>query len=248
MIYCVYMGWTSINVPATLMSKPGDSMDHSWLRWWWRMHWNRLRRPLNKHLLIGYEIDPCWWFKSHSYNFPRTPHILVGYIKSYLNLSQVYLIHPQYHLGYIRLYSSNYSPHMSFLHIWIHVWEIWYLHHEDGYPKQCHQTWLPRKFTLFFRWLSQQKKRQFGFLNTSHIFPAIPFLVSGISHVDTLKNIRNISVVWGVSEAASRRLVKDLEVRDELRSTCRRASHWGTSLHSTVIYLIYTLIYTHIRV
>ena len=84
-------------------------MDHSWLRWWWRMHWNRLQRPLKKHLLIGYEIDPCWWFKSHLYNFPRTPHILVGYIKSYLNLSQLYLIHPQY-LGYIRLYSSNYSP------------------------------------------------------------------------------------------------------------------------------------------
>ena len=179
MIYCVYMGWTSINVPATLMSKPGDSMDHSWLRWWWRMHWNRLRRPLNKHLLIGYEIDPCWWFKSHSYNFPRTPHILVGYIKSYLNLSQVYLIHPQYHLGYIRLYSSNYSPHMSFLHIWIHVWEIWYLHHEDGYPKQCHQTWLPRKFTLFFRWLSQHKKPPVRISQYFSYFPSYPIFSFG---------------------------------------------------------------------
>ena len=98
-----------------------------------------------------------------------------------------------------------------------------------------------------------------GFLNISHIFPAIvPFFVSGISHVDTLKNIRNISVVRGVSEAASRRLVKDLEVRDELRSTCRRASHnggWGTwmaylglPLYTAQWYILYIDIYTHMCV
>ena len=53
MIYCVYMGWTSINVPATLRSKLQGIPYGFWLRWWWRMHWNRLQRPLKKHLLIG---------------------------------------------------------------------------------------------------------------------------------------------------------------------------------------------------
>ena len=111
--------------------------------------------------------------------------------------------------------------------------------------------------SVFSMTFPAKKNRQFGDFSIFLIFSQLSHFSfrEFPRHVDTLKKNRDISVVWGVSEAASRRLVKDLEVRDELRSTCRRASHWGmgdldglpgpTSLRSTVIYLIHWYIHTH---